>query len=254
MIRHRPHSILIAVRLLVSVATSADAAAAVAGGADIIDAKEPSRGALGAVTLPIFRSIHDAVAGAAPVSAALGDAASEPAVARGARAFARAGAAFVKIGFAGVTAPERVAALLRAALQETPNVVAVAYADAAAVESARPMDVIDAAARAGARGVLIDTALKQGPGLTQLVPAAELAAWIRCARRHVLQVALAGKLTAGDIESLLESGADIVGVRGAACYGGRGGTVSTEKVQALQQVVRMAVPSGPPHAMSSAVI
>ena len=224
-------------RLLVSVATPADAVAAVAGGADIVDAKDPRRGALGAVTLPVFHAVCAAVAGAAPVSAALGDAESEGAIVRDARAFARAGAAFVKVGFGGITDPARVTAVIEAALQATPDVVAVAYADAASTGSAHPVDVIGAAARAGARGVLIDTADKRGPALTALVPDRDLTAWICSAHREALQVAIAGKLTAADIESLLQCGADIVGVRSAACEGGRIGTVSSRNVHALRQIV-----------------
>jgi uncharacterized protein (UPF0264 family) len=244
------------VRLLVSVATPADAAAAVAGGADVVDAKDPSRGALGAVTLAEFRGVCDAVNGAAPVSAALGDALDEPSIARDARAFARAGSAFVKVGFARVAVPARVKDLLDAALQATPDVVAVAYADGACVGSAHPVEVIGAAARARARGVLIDTADKRGPGLTALVAARDLAAWIRCAQRDALHVAIAGKLTATDIEALLSSGADIVGVRSAVCDGGRTGPVSSRKVHALQQLLRRgATPcSATPHARSAAVI
>src|SRR5438067_2429694 len=59
-------------RLLVSVADAAEARAALAGGADIIDAKEPRHGALGAVAPDVLRAIRNAVAVRRPVSAALG--------------------------------------------------------------------------------------------------------------------------------------------------------------------------------------
>src|SRR5688500_18722902 len=104
-------------RLLVSVATEADAVAALAGGADVIDAKDPQAGALGAVASETFRAIHACVAGARPVSAALGDAADEDAIEALARRFAAAGAAFVKVGFAGVGDASRVAALTAAAVR-----------------------------------------------------------------------------------------------------------------------------------------
>ena len=44
-------------RLLVSVRSEEEARAALAGGAEIIDAKEPSRGALGAVEIGVLREI-----------------------------------------------------------------------------------------------------------------------------------------------------------------------------------------------------
>ena len=89
-------------QLLVSVRDEIEAEAAVAGGADIIDAKEPLAGALGAVSCEVLRAIVAAVRGARPVTAALGDAADDHTVERDARAFVAAGATLVKIGFAGV--------------------------------------------------------------------------------------------------------------------------------------------------------
>jgi uncharacterized protein (UPF0264 family) len=225
------------VRLLVSVATPEDAAAAVAGGADIVDAKDPRRGALGAVALPAFLFLHAEVAGRAPVSAAIGDAVDERDVEHEARAFARAGASFVKLGFAGVRTVERVVALLDAALQATPHVIAVAYAEGAAVGAPDPSHVVDAAAHAGALGVLVDTADKAGPGLRALASPAVVAGWVSQARRDGLITALAGKLTSEDVDTMQECGADIIGVRGAACEGGRAGVVSAERVRTLHQRV-----------------
>ena len=76
-------------QLLVSVASAAEAGTALTGGADIIDAKNPLGGALGAVSVEVLRDIHAAVAGARPVTAALGDATDEARVERDARSFAR---------------------------------------------------------------------------------------------------------------------------------------------------------------------
>ena len=50
-------------RLLVSVSSAAEASAALAGGADVIDAKDPLAGALGAVSADVLREIHAIVAG-----------------------------------------------------------------------------------------------------------------------------------------------------------------------------------------------
>src|SRR2546426_12839001 len=77
-------------QLLISVAGPAEARAALLGGADVIDAKDPRRGALGPVSLQRLAAIRAAVAGARPLSAAVGDATSEQAVA-GAVAAARSG-------------------------------------------------------------------------------------------------------------------------------------------------------------------
>ncbi len=228
-------------RLLVSVAHAADAAAALAGGADLIDAKDPTGGALAAVAPGEFAAICAAVAGARPVTAALGNAAEEDAVERAARAFGQAGARFVKIGFAGITSGEHVGILTKAAVRGARaggpghcGVVAVAFADADRAAGLAPFALVAAAARAGAEGLLLDTANKSGPGLRDLMEAAALAAFVSSVREAGLFVALAGQLSAADLPFIRDAGADIAGVRGAACEGGRGGQVSAERVRQLQ--------------------
>lgn len=228
-------------QLLVSVTSPAEALAALAGGADVVDAKDPAAGALGAVTLPTLRDIHAAVAGGRPLTAALGDAAVEAETERAARAFAAAGAALVKVGFAGISDPARATALAAAAVRgaadgssEAGGVVVVAYADAARVASPSPDASLDVATRAGARGVLLDTADKRGPGLRELQAPAALAAWVAEAHARGLLVAVAGKLALHHLSYARDAGADIVGVRGAACDGGRAGRIDVGRVRDLR--------------------
>jgi uncharacterized protein (UPF0264 family) len=223
-------------KLLVSVRDAVEASAALEGGADIIDAKEPSSGALGAVALPTLDQIVATVGGARLVTAALGDAVAEHQIAETADAYARGGAGLVKVGFSGVSSHARVAALIAAARDaagEHAGVIATAYADARSVETLDPFAVIDAAARSGAVGVLLDTADKRGPGLLGLMPPAILQSWVASARAAGLLVALAGKLTADDMGYVCDAGADVVGVRGAVCHHGRTGRVLAEKVSSL---------------------
>ena len=231
-------------RLLVSVRSAMEAHAATAGGADVVDAKEPDAGALGAVPLHTLRAICAAVNGARAVTAALGDAEDEAAIERAAHACAAAGASLVKIGFAGVTGPARVASLLAAARRgaiaghPATGVIAVGYADSGHAESI-PIDaLLDAAAAAGAAGVLADTARKDGPGLRHLIASAALASWARCAHDAGLLVAMAGRLAPDDLCWVRDLGADIAGVRGAACDGGRSGTVTARRVRALSDGLR----------------
>lgn len=263
-------------RLLVSVASAAEASAALAGGADVVDAKDPHAGALGPVSLEVLRDIHAAVGGARPVSAALGDAADEAVVERDTRAFIAAGALFVKIGFAGIDSAARIAALTAAAVHgaarglspgfpvrhdqfawqlglddldqadrrsslgasrragNNAGVIAVWYADAVSLADPSSIAIVEMAARAGAIGVLLDTANKCGPGLRGLVAPSALAAWVTKAHDARLIVALAGKLTADDLVFAREAGADIAGVRGAACEGGRAGRVTADRVRLLR--------------------
>src|SRR5258708_23388894 len=79
--------------LLASVNGPAEAEIAVAQGADIIDLKDTSKGAFGAVAPEVVRATVTAVAGRRPVSAVTGELAMEPEIlvaAAGAMAYARA--------------------------------------------------------------------------------------------------------------------------------------------------------------------
>lgn len=227
-------------QLLVSVANSTEARHASDGGADLIDAKNPLAGALGAVTLDTLRAIHHAVGGRRVVSAALGDAADEARIERVAFDYSAVGIGFVKVGFAGITDLARVERLIAAAVRgaragpQRCGVVAVAYADTGRTSSVDATTLVNIAARAGASGVLLDTAQKHGPGLLGLVSPTSLQGWVALAHRAGLLAALAGKLTSGDLPVICETGADIVGVRGAACEDGRASSVAVEKIRTLR--------------------
>ena len=232
-------------RLLVSVRTAAEARDACAGGAGIIDAKEPSAGALGAAPFDELRSIVAAVAGTRMVTAALGDASDEAVIETAARQFAGGGAALVKIGFAQVASGRRVERLIAAAVHGTRShgggVIAVAYADHLPAGSIDPETLVDAAINAGAAGVLLDTVNKAGAGVCGLLSLSALADWSRRARAAGLLVAMAGQLTPDDLALVRGAGADVAGVRGAACDGGRNGRVSLARVRDL--AARCAAPA-----------
>lgn len=226
-------------RLLVSVRSADEARAALAGGAEIIDAKEPSLGALGSVADGVLREIMAAVDGTRPVSAALGDSGSGAALAESARRASEAGAMFVKVGFADVRemrdVTERLTRVAEGALLPSSPcaVVAVAYADWDEVGGATPSTVLAAAAVTGVMGVLVDTVRKDGSGLFRCLGRAALNSLVREARARSLLVALAGRITAEDLAFAYEAGAEIVGVRAAACDHGRGGIVRESRVRDL---------------------
>ena len=232
-------------KLLVSVSSADEAEVALCAGADVIDAKDPSAGALGAVGLDVFTDIHGVIGERRPLSAALGDVADVANAERLASSFVARRAQIVKVGFAGISSQARVGELIEATVgaSDGASVVAVAYADASAVESIGAHRLIEAAARAGAKGVLVDTALKAGPGLTALWSDGELSSWVAHAHDHELLAAVAGKLRASDLTRVAELGADVAGVRGAACVGGRSGRVSRELVRGLVEQIRHPVPS-----------
>jgi (5-formylfuran-3-yl)methyl phosphate synthase len=231
------------VQLLVSVRSPDEVAPAVAGGADIVDAKEPTRGSLGSVSPDILAGIAAVVPPESEFSIALGDVRQRSDVARTlgrVNVGGRSGVVYLKLGFSGVDSPMRIEQLIADAVRcaeriiPTPLIVPVAYADSERASTIGPTLLLRVAADAGAAGVLLDTHRKDGKALLHWCDARTLALWVAEARRRGLLAALAGGLGALDIPSIRRIGPDVVGVRGAACEGGRLGRVSSRRVRELR--------------------
>lgn len=230
-------------RLLVSVRDAEEAREAVAGGAEIIDAKDPASGSLGQVSAGALVAIAEAVPPGIRLSAALGDVASLEDVAA---AFARIAVpvSYVKLGFLGLTDQVVVEDLLAEAvhlareLPGRPAVIAVAYADFGRAGSLPPETFQFILPEVGADGLLVDTCLKDGPGLFELLSGADLTELVAALAPHELTFALGGGLGVGDVRAAWDAGAMIFGVRGAACDGGRNGRVAERRVRQLAEAVR----------------
>lgn len=201
------------VRLLASVTSEAEARIAAAGGADIIDCKDPSQGALGALPHDAVARIRAAVPAHIAVSATVGDLPSEPdRVLEAARAMAATGCDIVKIGFfPGGDAFATAACLGRHLAAETP-LVAVLLADA-------PLDsaLLPALGAAGFAGVMLDTAAKDGHTLLDHRETEALRDFVSGARAAGMFAGLAGSLRLTQIPELLALAPDILGFRGALC-------------------------------------
>jgi uncharacterized protein (UPF0264 family) len=230
-------------RLLVSVVDEGEAREAAAAGADIVDAKNPGEGSLGAPSPAVIEGVRAAVPAELPVSAAIGDMPNLPGTAAlAALGAARSGAALVKVGLWGASTEPEAIALLRAvrdAVAAVPGVVIVAgaYADARRLAHA-PLapELLPRVARAAGVGLcLLDTAVKDGRALLDWLSPGELTSLVADAHDAGLQVALAGALRAEDLPVVRATGADIVGVRSAACGDGRrSGPLEAVRVRALR--------------------
>jgi (5-formylfuran-3-yl)methyl phosphate synthase len=214
-------------RLLVSVTGADEARVAVDAGVDIVDVKDPAEGALGAAGPGVLSRVREVVPPEHPVSAAIGDLPNLPGTAAlAALGAARSGAAYVKVGLWGTSSTEEAVAVLRAArdaVDGSAAVVAAAYADAERV-AGRPLapgHVVEAARRAGVGGCLLDTAVKDGRGLFEWLTPDALEAVVAAGHAAGLEMALAGALRAEDLSVVRSIGADIAGVRSAACRDGR---------------------------------
>ncbi|MBW3542589.1 MAG: (5-formylfuran-3-yl)methyl phosphate synthase [Planctomycetes bacterium] len=260
-----------------SVRSAAEARAAVAGGCDILDVKEPRRGSLGmadTATIADVLAVARERQPAWPVTAALGETtewltgsdpfAAHPSanprqrpstkgsdplgeeVAQGSVDVAAVlpGLACVKLGTAGLGTSRdwtaswrRIRDRIETAAGQRLRWIAVAYADWQNIEAPSPEAVISAAIETGCVGVLFDTFDKGGGTLFQRLEPKQLATWIVALRREFLLTALAGGLTADDIAIACEVAPDVIAVRSAACTGGRTGKVSPHAVARLRTAI-----------------
>ncbi|MEF2552098.1 (5-formylfuran-3-yl)methyl phosphate synthase [Aurantimonas sp. A2-1-M11] len=220
------------IKLLASVTGVAEAETVLAGGADLVDLKDPARGALGAVTPDILAATMAAVAGRRPVSAVAGDLPMVPAVVREA-VEARIDADFVKIGLFPASRDARVAVIeaLRPLAART-GLIAVFFAD-----GDPDFGLLPVLAEAGFRGAMIDTLGKSSGRLMAHLSMAELADFVHAARDLGLMSGLAGSLEPPDVPRLAVLRPDYLGFRGALTAGARDAPVDLAAVRTIRALL-----------------
>jgi uncharacterized protein (UPF0264 family) len=236
--------------LLVSVRSAEEVEPAFAGGANIIDAKEPFNGSLGAVSAATLAQIASRVNPVQDLSVALGDVTSVSQVIdlfEGLKLPSRTAPTYLKLGFAGVKSRGVLCELMGAAVEAARNcepaltVVAVAYADAERAAALPAETIVKSAADAGAGGVLIDTHIKDGTRLLDWWSSDTLKSWVTLAHSFGLMTGVAGSIRPEDIAAVAAVHPDVIGFRGAACDVGRLGRVTRERVAILRQCIDTAV-------------
>jgi (5-formylfuran-3-yl)methyl phosphate synthase len=219
--------------LLASVTSAAEAELAMAGGADIIDLKDPQAGALGALPSSVIRDAVQAIAGRRPVSATAGDLPMQPrVVADAAGRIAGLGVDIVKVGFfPGGDPMACIAALARLATGGT-RIVAVLFAD-----TAPDLALIDRLHESGFAGAMLDTADKRAGGLRRHMDDGTLGGFVDRVRRAGMISGLAGSLALDDVAPLRRLGSDYLGFRGALCATGRTSALDIERLRAVRSAL-----------------
>jgi (5-formylfuran-3-yl)methyl phosphate synthase len=227
--------------LLVSVRSAAEAGIALAGGADLIDVKEPRHGSLGAAEPAVWAAVAKAVAGRVPTSVALGELLDDFQLQRLPHA---AGMNFAKVGLSGCEGvPDWAERWMRAmrGLSAGVRPVAVAYADWKAARSPSAVEMLPVAAQLGAPYLLIDTFDKSSGRLLDHLSFDALAQLSDSAARRGIRLVLAGSLDECAIRRLAELRPAYFAVRGAACKGARTQAITLARVKRLVEVVRTSV-------------
>jgi dihydroneopterin aldolase len=220
--------------LLASVTGPDEAEIADRHGADIIDLKDPRRGAFGAVAVDAVAATLAAIDGRRPISAVTGELAMEPdQIVRAASALADAGVDYVKVALFPEPRREDCMRAL-AALAQRVKLVAVMFAD-----HGFDAALVSLMAQSGFAGAMLDTARKTGGRLLDHMSVASLGGFIDACRRHGLMGGLAGSLEAPDVPRLLLLAPDVLGFRGALCRG----QDRTERIDpAAVEVIRALIP------------
>ncbi len=225
--------------LMISVLSASEAREALQGGAEILDIKNPAEGSLGAQVPRVIEEIKEAASGKVKISVAIGDLPNLPGTAALAALGAAAlGADYVKAGLYGVhreiDAVNLLAELKEAVRPFGSSVVAAGYADFRRAGTLGPDCLLRAASAAGARACLLDTAVKDGRGLFDFINPRKLALMAGQAHAAGLLFGLAGALREQDLPVARNLGADVVGLRTAACRDNRrSGPLEAARVRRL---------------------
>jgi (5-formylfuran-3-yl)methyl phosphate synthase len=228
-------------RLLVSPMNLEEARAAMAGGADILDVKNPKEGSLGANFPWAIREVVKLAEGRVPVSATIGDLEYKPGTASlAALGAAVSGADYIKAGLLGVRTADQASDMLGSIVQAVKEcdiqkkVVASAYSDFCRVGSISPMLLADVANSSGADVIMVDTAIKDGKSTFEFMTEPELSEFISAGHHLGLEVAIAGTIGFQDLDLLKRVNPDIIGVRGIVCGGDRKSAIKPELVSKLK--------------------
>ncbi|MET0258327.1 MAG: (5-formylfuran-3-yl)methyl phosphate synthase [Methylobacterium sp.] len=218
-------------RLLVSVRNADEAALVCASGADLVDAKDPDSGALGALPVAVVRAIVSRVGARVTTSAVAGEPDGDAALAVCVAAMAETGVDFVKVA---VRPEQSDAALAAAAEAASGRLIGVLFA-----EDGVALDILPRLAAVGFCGAMIDTRGKTGRRLGDWLSADRLAAFVTACQTHGLLSGLAGSLRIEDVPALAAHEPGYLGFRGGLCRDGdRHDALEPVRVSAAVEALR----------------
>lgn len=232
--------------LLISPINTDEAHEAIAGGADIIDVKNPKEGSLGANFPWVIKDVREMTPKDMLVSATLGDVPYKPGtVSLAALGAAVSGADYIKVGLYGTKNYDEALEVMKNVVKTVRDynddaiVVASGYADAHRVGAVDPMEIPKVAADAGADLAMVDTAVKDGKTLFDFMDEEVISKFNDEIHDYGMKSALAGSVKKDQLSTLYNLGCDVVGIRGAACVGGdrNSGKIHRSAVSELKEMI-----------------
>ena len=201
---------------LASVNNLQDAIIVSRNGANIIDLKEPSQGALGGLSVQEIHNVVDHLWESSVVSATVGDLEADvPLILDRIEAVADTGVDYVKVGMFSQEHIDKCLPTFEYHARRGVKIIAVLFAD---IEF-DVLATVQACKKAQLAGVMMDTAGKKTGSLRQHRSMEELSQFVNSAKQQGLLTGLAGSLRAQDVSALMALDADYLGFRTALCQG-----------------------------------
>ncbi len=199
---------------LASVDNLEDAITVSKHGADIIDLKDPSQGALGGLTINAIHNIVDHLWEKSIVSATVGDLEADVSlILEQIGKVADTGVDYVKVGMFTQEHTDKCLPTFEYHARRGVKIIAVLFADI----DFDIQETVKICKKARLTGVMMDTAGKNSGSLLLHRELNELSNFIQTAKNNSLVTGLAGSLREKDIETLLSINPDYIGFRTALC-------------------------------------
>jgi len=217
--------------LLASMRNLLETSAALHAGVDMIDLKNPSEGALGALPVSEVTTIVKKIGNRAITSATIGDLPPDPeTILLAVRQMQQTAVDIIKIGFFPGDQQSLARALANTA--KTQKLVAVLFADL------KPdLAMLETLAANNFYGVMLDTATKNNRGLLKSMNMSQLKTFTDTAQKLGLLCGLAGQLQLRDIPQLLTLKPDYLGFRSALCFTDRSSQISVDALGKIRQAL-----------------
>ncbi len=213
---HNRVTILHNTKLLVSVKSADEAQIALNNGADLIDLKDPTIGALGALPVSTIHSIVKIIKHSmsnALTSATIGDLPMQAdLLTESVKTLVKTDVDFIKIGFFETTDYQPCLDQLSRLTNQGAKLIAVLFA-----EYTYPDSLIRAIKQAGFIGVMLDTAQKNGKNLLHYCHHEAIEDFAQKAQINALSYGFAGSLQSQHVAQLLRFNPNFLGFRGGVC-------------------------------------
>ena len=230
---------IIKTQLLISVTSIEEANFALENGADIIDLKDPSAGALGALPIDQIKLIVSFVHNKKGVSkkitsATIGDLPMQPKLLlEHVLNLTATDVDIIKIGFFETDQYQLCLGALATLTQGGTKLVAVLFA-----ENSYPEHLIESIKAAGFMGVMLDTAKKNGLTLLDYYSVQQRMAFAQKVLSCHLQFGLAGSLKLEHVAMIKALNPTYIGFRGGICNNHqRESSLDVSKIQAIRKTI-----------------